>query len=374
MSSTYTNSTQYQCVACILPCITCTSSTKCVTCQTGTYYFNQGSCVTSCPSGYFVSSGSSSGASTCLPCDSSCLNCTSSAKICTACPAGYAIDLQGNCNSNCSSPSTYFVASTRQCLNCSSLCYSCQGPLSTDCLSCKPPSALYSGSCLNACPFGYYASSTYVCGQCNSPCASCAVSANNCTSCIAPNLLQPSTTGSTCSVACSAGFYPSLKSQYCQPCNSDCLGCSGPANNQCTSCQTGKFLSAGSCIASCPSGTALIQQGAQWVCQACSAGCAICSISSYSTQASNCTRCKENYYIYSGSCHTSCPDGTYSSPTSFSCTSCGITGCQRCRFNSSMLVQCTVCQAGYYALGNTGTCVTSCPSGSSLRNTQCVFI
>lgn len=375
-STTFTNSTQYQCLACLSPCLTCTSPTICLSCNSGTY-FNRGSCLTACPAGtYQTTAISSSGTSqlSCLPCDSTCLTCLNIATYCITCPSGYILDTQGNCNSNCTNSSTYYYSSTSlQCLNCSGSCYSCQGPLSTDCLSCNPPLALYSGSCLTTCPFGYYRSSTYVCKQCSAQCSSCSVTANNCTSCPASNLLQTAGTGSICSPRCAASFYPNTTSQICKPCNSTCFNCTGPASDQCTSCPSGKIFSAGSCISSCPSGSALVQQGTQSICQPCSPGCLNCSISTSSTQASNCTVCQPNYYLYSGSCLTACPAGTYASATSYTCELCGIMGCQTCIFNTSLLVECTSCQAGYYPLGNTGVCITTCPTAYSLTNGQCLF-
>ena len=372
-SSTFTNSNQHQCLICVSPCITCISETVCVTCLTG-YYFYRGSCVNACPSGFYAGSTVSSAGTSqpnCLVCDSSCLTCQNTSTYCTSCPSGYNLDSQGNCNSNCSSPSTYYVLTTRQCLNCSGSCYTCQGPLSTDCLSCRPPLSLYGGQCVTNCPFGYYSTSTYVCKQCSSPCASCSMLSTNCTSCVSPYLTQSSNTGLLCVLNCLTSFYPNSTVQSCYPCSSACLTCSGPASNQCTSCPSGSILLQGSCTTSCPSATVLIQQGSQSICQACSSGCSNCSVSSTSSLSTICTQCLPNYYLYKGICYTSCPSGTYASPTSFTCNLCNLVGCQTCIFNASMSVQCTNCQAGYYPLGDTGTCVTLCPTGYTLVNSQC---
>jgi proprotein convertase subtilisin/kexin type 5 len=282
--------------------------------------------------------------------------------------------LQGNCNSNCSSASTYYVALTRQCLNCSASCYSCQGPLSTDCLSCKPPLSLFNGQCLTTCPFGYYSSSTYVCKQCILPCASCSLSSINCTACISPYFMQRTGNNMICVTSCSASFYLNTTTQSCSPCHLTCLTCSGPTTTQCTSCSSGSYLLQKQCMSSCPSGTVLIQQATTSICRKCSLGCANCTVSTTSSLSTKCTLCLPNYYLYRDSCLSVCPAGTYASPTSFNCNSCNLVGCQSCIFNSSMSVQCTICQAGYFFLAHNATCVTTCPSEYMLSNSQCVLI
>ena len=58
----------------------------------------------------------------------------------------------------------YYLLATGVCENCNSSCYSCSGPLSTQCTSCKTNSSggslyFYNGTCLSTCPSYYYNSS-----------------------------------------------------------------------------------------------------------------------------------------------------------------------------------------------------------------------
>ena len=142
------------------------------------------------------------------------------------------LDLDGNCLSGCPSLDMYYDSSTRQCLQCSSACYSCNGPLSSNCLSCLPPLQLYQGTCLSGCPFGHYSTTSYICQPCNSNCADCANSSTNCTVCQEGTFLHFNSNGlSVCTIECGSGFYPDLTASICQNCNSSCLNCSGPSSS-----------------------------------------------------------------------------------------------------------------------------------------------
>lgn len=48
--------------------------------------------------------------------------------------------------------------------------------------------------------------------------------------------------------------HDSSGNKVCLPCDTSCLTCSGPSNNECTSCATGEILINGVCEEGCPEG------------------------------------------------------------------------------------------------------------------------
>lgn len=60
-----------QCTACVSPCLTCTSSTACLSCVAGSYLLGT-SCGTSCPLGTYIANPTTNN---CDPCSTSCLTC-----------------------------------------------------------------------------------------------------------------------------------------------------------------------------------------------------------------------------------------------------------------------------------------------------------
>jgi hypothetical protein len=193
------------------PCLTCTSTTTCLQCISG-YSLLGSMCVATCPSGYYM--GSSQGivvngvtyaTSTCFSCSASCLTCNKTSTYCLSCPSGYILDASNNCVSNCVSPTSYYSPTTRMCSNCSQQCYSCYGPGTDNCLSCRPPLQLYASSCLSNCPFGYFSTPSYVCQVCSTSCLTCSASATDCTSCPSGLYLQANNGSFVCKSTCPTG-------------------------------------------------------------------------------------------------------------------------------------------------------------------------
>jgi hypothetical protein len=110
-SSAFPNNYNYQCLLCLSPCLTCSSITTCTSCITN-FYIMGTNCYSSCPSGFYAGQ-STTGTLSCLPCNSPCTACTNTSTYCTACPSGYALDSSGNCNSACTSPTSYYNTATR---------------------------------------------------------------------------------------------------------------------------------------------------------------------------------------------------------------------------------------------------------------------
>lgn len=253
------------------------------------------------------------------------------------------------------------------CYNCSLQCYSCYGPGTDNCLSCRPPLQLYSGSCFSACPFGYYGTAASVCQQCATSCSSCQGTSTNCTSCNTGFFIQAINGVSTCTASCSNGYFLNFATQTCVPCSPVCLTCI--SSNQCITCASGLYLNSNqTCTTSCPAGTSSIVSNNQFICSPCPVNCLTCIYSSVS-QSLTCTQCSSNYYLVNGNCSQTCPAGSYPSPTLYSCIDCGIVGCQNCQFTTILTVSCSTCQAGYYIYN--GLCVTTCPNGTILSGTEC---
>ena len=104
-------------------------------------------------------------------------------------------------------------------------------------------------------------------------------------------------------------------------------------------------------------------------CISCTQNCQECSHSPVS--GLSCFSCQGNYFLINGTCQTTCPVGTYPSLESSSCISCGISGCQTCIFNSSLLVECTTCQSGFLLVSDQLICVTTCPANYVQSGSKC---
>lgn len=123
-----------ECLVCLSSCKTCSSTTYCDTCFSGTYLYN-GTCLPICPSGTFPNS-------TTLVCDSCLSPCQTciSFTFCLSC-----ID------------STLYVING-SCVSCTSPCKTCSGGVAS-CTSCLPSSSqpyFLNGGCLSICPSSYF--------------------------------------------------------------------------------------------------------------------------------------------------------------------------------------------------------------------------
>lgn len=183
-----------QCIACPTNCLTCNLDI-CIFCKPG-YQYHQGSCLSTCPLGFF------SKLSTCTSCSvfGKCSNCT--VQGCTACEQGLAIS-NGICKPICYVNST--VSITAGCnFTCLSPCSSCYGPEGSQCLSCITSYKLFRGQCVSACPLSTYDNGVS-CEPCASGCSTCSNS-TFCLSCLSGYYF----TASSCNRLCPAATFPSL--------------------------------------------------------------------------------------------------------------------------------------------------------------------
>lgn len=272
------------CLSCSGNCYTCFNSTACRSCLTGYYYYQNYSCLSTCPTsnGYYSSNGycfRCYDTTYCASCDNSSIN------ACTACSGGLALQ-QGICVSGCTIANTY-LSSSATCEPCNAACNGCTGA--------------GSGAC-TLCNYGYYTSGGYCVSQC--PTGTAAIISSQSCGCDAPCI--------TCNSS----------STYCLSCREDSLG-------------SARLAYFGSCVSSCPSYSYL--SGVQ--CLPCTSGCSNCT-------ATTCFLCDSDRYAYNDKCYQDCNlisqqyDGDNSSGV-LKCVLCP-EGCDSCQGYA-----CKSCLSGY---------------------------
>ena len=161
-----------------------------MSCQPGTYLLSSNySCVACNVDSYFISGVE------CLQCDSICLTCDGGLPTnCITCAASkYLVPSNRSCVA--CNVNGYFISDNDECLECDPICLTCNGALSTNCLSCQPGTYLFSSnhSCVACNVDGYFISGTE-CLQCDSTCLNCnGASTSSCLSCKTGRYLQNST-------------------------------------------------------------------------------------------------------------------------------------------------------------------------------------
>lgn len=362
-SSQYADTVKKQCVSCngtLANCTTCVNSTWCTTCNNGSYLYC-GRCISAsdCNNnpGYYLNTQQAA----CLQCLAPCENCTSQV-ACTSCLTGFLIASNSTCGHSC--PLYFFADSnTKTCQLCnSSVCRTCTNTANT-CLDCysltdpaKPPAnnfnILFNRSCISAaaCPSEYYveyALASPQCQPCISPCRACS-SATVCITCWS-GILQ----NGTCVANCATGSFSALVAGVlvCQTCDPSCLTCLN-TSTYCLSCTPGMLIQAGTCVSNCSN--AYYADPNTLSCQPCRSPCVTCS------SILTCTTCSTGMLLYFGQCVTICPDGSY--PGTTQCLACPAI-CKNCQ-NVSGAVVCTTCSSNKFMISiQPGQCITSCPNG-----------
>jgi len=346
-------STTGGCMICDVTCNTCnTTSTTCLSCNSGTYLYSN-TCPTTCPNGYYKSISDN----TCKTCDTSCAECSAAgSSACTGCATGY------------------YLTAENQCSVCSG-CASCV-TTATNCLSCSGTTYLNGNTCVAICPNGEWPrSSDNTCQNCDSSCQTC----------VSPG------TSTSCST-CNSGFY--ISGTTCQNCSIVCSTCITNAIT-CLSCPSGSYLFGSNCISSCPDGN--WPNTANKTCDSCDSSCLTCQFPGTSTScltcsiglvingqctscttpcknctgvSTNCTSCTGGYYLTSNQCETTCPDGYYADPSTNTCLICNA-ACLTC--NEMFAINCLSCSPGFVLMsGQCLACDTSCTTCSGIGNTDCI--
>ena len=249
-------------------------------------------------------------------------------------------------------------------------CLTCSGS-AKNCLSCGFSAYgfhlyLYNNTCLLNCPNGFWANSVgNTCDSCTQGCLTCTgVGLTNCLTCDnvtgTPYLKEIGATicGTTCP---DRQFISASYPNECQPCASNCITCSGTANN-CTSsnCSINYYYLNNSCLTQCPN--QYFPNFSLRQCQLCAPGCALC----FSSGVSSCTQCMNSggtdyflQYAVENTCATTCNAGEFKDTAHLKCKACN-SACQTC----TSLTVCQSCQSvngvAYFLSGT--TCTISCPS------------
>lgn len=120
---------------------------------------------------------------------------------------------------------------TTQCASCNTICKTCNGPLSSNCLSCHNITTagvtkIYfknatANQCDTNCSIGYFGDAlTNLCSICQNGCISCKINSSNCDSCttyLGISYFKPlNSTG--CFSICPVGTFGNLTDMKCWPC------------------------------------------------------------------------------------------------------------------------------------------------------------
>ncbi|KAF8321785.1 growth factor receptor domain-containing protein [Clavulina sp. PMI_390] len=322
-----------------------------------------------CAAGFFTD-----GDGNCQACQLGCTSCQNGSGTCTACRSGLQVSSSSpnQCvvptSSTTCSDGTFNNAGT--CTQCSSLCKTCTGPLSTDCIICAAGQSSLNNQCVSI-------DSNGVCSPASS--TNTSMIANN-----AKNLCD------TCPLGCTA----------CGISGFSVVSTIGQA--ECTKCLPGLVLSGGRCVSACPSGSFVDPNGDGFTCTACDASCGTCAGSS-----THCLTCTQSGFSASnGTCVSSCPSSSFASggacvPCHSDCLTCNGSGFNQCISCSSSrpvlsassggrcLLTCGKSQFYDSSSGGTGACTNcdsscstcagsgssnclTCPTGRVLRNGVCV--
>ncbi|KAL4480165.1 hypothetical protein ABPG74_020681 [Tetrahymena malaccensis] len=214
-----------KCVQCDPNCDKCLSSTQCKSCIKG-YNLNNDKCYQSCSQncnkcdkgscnqcieGYFLNKSLE-----CQKCDINCLSCQNQI-TCQKCSEGFKLNSQNTC---IPCDQGYFYENvTKQCVKCSQ-------------------DMKEKNKCL-VCPEGYYMDQhEKTCSQCDQNCWTCkGPRSNQCTSCKEGIILHKNTCHS-----CQEGFYFEKEQLKCQKCKDSCKKCVGNTEQDCLQCNQNFIL------------------------------------------------------------------------------------------------------------------------------------
>ena len=392
-------------------CATCNghNNTNCLTCKPDTFLY-EGQCISPCPDGFWGDNSTLR----CLPCNTDPIPCKTcdagTSSNCTSCYIGIFLSPMnyGSCLEVCPDGS-YADNSDWKCKPCyssgvvnKSACWTCTGPLATNCKTCSAPGTYYSpvdNSCVTTCPDGYYPKdSEYPDNQCekcyqyNPPtnlggtCTTCSgPDSNQCLSCNSTQFFDSTT--STCVNSCPVGYWGNSSSSKCELCyqapsetdpSQSCETCTGPESTNCASCSSGSFYHPpnNSCLLNCPS-VGYWEDSSSNQCKPCyeytaasstNNTCVTCS----GSNSDNCLSCNSTTFLDSTTnrCVNICPDGYYGDTSENLCKPCyeapspsddTLKSCKTC--SGPAASDCQSCNSGTYLYSGNNTCLAECPEG-----------
>ncbi|NXB01917.1 PCSK5 convertase, partial [Cnemophilus loriae] len=370
-----------ECEPCHRSCATCAGAgvDACINCTQG-YFMEDGRCVQSCSSGYYLDLSTESGYKSCKRCDASCLDCSGQGdRNCTSCPSGYNLDTGvcvvgtvckdateeswaegGFCmlvkkNNLCQRKvlqqlccrTWEYLDDSQECQLCETSCQKCTGPQSDNCISCPLTRVFDDGSCVMQCPRGKFEFKQQ-CHLCHHTCLDCSGSEpNKCTTCGTDRRgVERFLYHGQCRDSCPPGHYH--LDHTCVPCPGHCEVCLN--SSHCQRCFRGYYLTQNVCQKhSCREGE--VQDPDSEDCIPCSDGCQNCK----QDDPRICITCIQNYYMYKQHCYKYCPGNTYRDESSWQCRDCP-NNCNSCDKGG-----CDSCKEGFYL--SDGTCVRECGDG-----------
>ncbi|CAG9326158.1 unnamed protein product [Blepharisma stoltei] len=229
------DSSQVVSFSCYSPCATCeTTPYTCLSCfpDSSLPYCWNGGCHDECNVGYYKSSD-----------NKTCIVCSEINSYCDSCPNGSYLYM-GTCLSSC--PSGITVISGSQCVACKTSCKTCVDTIDK-CSSCVSEQILYNNKCYDVCPDGTIELSGK-CNKCDSSCLTCSESVNNCTSCSTGIYLYSNACVDSCPENTTV-----VSGSNCIACKSSCLTCE-TYYDYCTLCSNSLLAFNGLCVDKCPSG------------------------------------------------------------------------------------------------------------------------
>ncbi|CAK67842.1 unnamed protein product, partial (macronuclear) [Paramecium tetraurelia] len=263
------------CIICDYTCGVCNDfgPTHCTSCLESSHRYLTGLGECLCKTSYFDDQIQNT---ECQKCHYSCLRCANSIEqnTCVECPPtrmpSDPLATQFQCI--CEFSNFFDDGLLPTCLQCDASCLTCNGPLSSNCLSCDSTyREFYLSSCL--CPPGQFDVGQLECAKCHYSCFQCFDNtAEGCINCSIDFHLRV-LKGNTCK--CIDGYYDEPGSSKCKKCSYKCETCEEQAE-KCLSCplnQLRTFDSTTGCL--CP-GEYYDQQNVI-ICQKCHFKCKNCS-------------------------------------------------------------------------------------------------
>ncbi|XP_075595358.1 proprotein convertase subtilisin/kexin type 5 isoform X2 [Balearica regulorum gibbericeps] len=337
-----------ECEPCHRSCATCAGAgvDACINCTQG-YFMEDGRCVQSCSSGYYLDHSTESGYKSCKRCDASCLDCSGQGdRNCTSCPSGYNLDT-GVCVVGTVCKDGEYLDDSQECQLCEASCQKCIGPELDNCISCSPTRVFDDGHCVMQCPRGKFQFKRQ-CHLCHHTCLDCSGSEpNKCTTCGTDRRgIERFLYHGECRASCPPGHYHA--EHTCVACSGHCEVCLN--SSHCKRCFRGYYLTQNICQKhSCREGE--VEDPDSEDCIPCTDGCQNCNLDDPRV----CITCIQNYYMYKHHCYKYCPENTYRDESSLQCRECP-RNCDSCDKD-----KCDSCKEGFYLSG--GICVSECGDG-----------
>ncbi|XP_070619575.1 proprotein convertase subtilisin/kexin type 6 [Erythrolamprus reginae] len=225
----------------------------------------------------------------------------------------------------------------------------CDGPNADQCLNCfhySLGSVKTGRKCVNSCPPGYFGDGLQrKCRRCHRGCEAClGRSQNLCTACRRGYYHHQET--NTCVMLCPAGFYSEDGQRRCQKCHQNCKKCFGEMD-KCSVCKDGFSLVDNNCVSVCQQGLYLKKELLQ--CEGCEPDCRTCT----GPSQEECIQCGKTAYEWR--CVSTCGEGYYHDER----LGLPFRVCGRCEDNclscDSSGRNCSRCKEGFYLMS--GSCI-----------------